>query len=96
MARTRRIEANIEQIQSPESTNPMSPEECVACLAAIRLSNREAAYLIGHQTSHFVQQWTVRRSSVPPMKVARWLRGLAGAILVAEAAWPPPDMGVRE
>jgi hypothetical protein len=87
--------ADVGLIQQAGSVQVMTAEECRACIDACRLSNRQLAAMLGHGNDHAVRNWTgaTRWPCPPPPDVSAWLRSLALAHIVADAANPPPMMG---
>lgn len=91
---TRDVVPDFDLIMLPDSRQVMSGPECVACLDAARLSNREVARLLGFSTDHAVRNWTgqTRWYCPPPPSVQAWLRSLALAHREADMGNPPPDL----
>lgn len=79
-------------IQPAESTTSMSGAECVACMDAARLSNRQVMQMLRQKTDHEVRNWTgvTRWPCPPPISVQAWLRRQALAHLQVDRDNPPP------
>ena len=86
----RGVSADYGLIKEPGSMARMTGPECVACMEAARLSNREVARQLMMARDHSVRNWT-NDACPPPANVVRWLRGLAAAHIAADQAWPAPS-----